>query len=88
MRSILLIKKFLGLVEMTFGLVYASLSLASHKNNFLCTLQSAHNENRQRAEIPSVHKAGLIRYMRVCDLGHKIKVMCPLSRVILQKRLL
>ena len=28
MKSILLIKKFLGLVEMTFGLVYASLSLA------------------------------------------------------------
>ena len=26
-KSILLIKKFLGLVEMTFGLVYASLSL-------------------------------------------------------------
>ena len=27
MKSILLIKKFLGLVEVTFGLVYASLSL-------------------------------------------------------------
>ena len=29
---------FLGLAEMTFGLVYASFSLSSFKNDFLCTL--------------------------------------------------
>ena len=39
MKSILLIKKVLGLVEMTSGLVNASYSLqASCKNDFLCTL--------------------------------------------------
>ena len=40
MKSILLVKKLLGLVEMTSGLVNASCSLpwASCKNDFLCTL--------------------------------------------------
>ena len=40
-KSILFIKKFSGLVEMTFGLVYASFDqlarMASCKNDFLCT---------------------------------------------------
>ena len=41
MKSILLVKKFLGLVEMTSGLVNASFSLPEWqalKNDFLCTL--------------------------------------------------
>ena len=41
MKSILLIKMHLGLVEITFVLVYASLSLpeCKLKNDFLCTLE-------------------------------------------------
>ena len=42
MKSILLVKKRLGLVEMAFGLVYASFSLPEWqavKNDFLCTLE-------------------------------------------------
>ena len=41
MKSILLVNKSLGLVEITFGLVNASFSLPewqSCKNDFLCTL--------------------------------------------------
>ena len=41
MKSILLIKIFWGVVEMTFGLVNASFNfprMASFKNDFLCTL--------------------------------------------------
>ena len=47
MKSILLVKKRLGLVEMTSGLVNASFSLpetASCKNDFLCTLGLLLNE--------------------------------------------
>ena len=41
MKSILLIKMHLGLIEITFVLVYASLSLpeCKLKNDFLCTLE-------------------------------------------------
>ena len=42
MKSILLVKKLSGLIEMTSGLVNASFSLpwmVSCKNNFLCTLK-------------------------------------------------
>ena len=45
MKSILLNKTFLGQVEMTFGLIYASLSLAEYqavKNDFLYTLIGHH----------------------------------------------
>ena len=48
MKSILLVKKFLGLVEMTSGLVNASFSLPEWqavklKNDFLCTLGEANS---------------------------------------------
>ena len=49
MKSILLVKKRLGLVEMTSGLVNASFSLpetASCKNDFLCTVGLLLNEKK------------------------------------------
>ena len=53
MKAIQLIKKFLGLVEMTFGLVYASLSLPEWqavKITFFapCNWQKMKIENVQR----------------------------------------
>ena len=47
-KSILLVKKFLGLVEMTSGLVNASFSLPEwhcFKNDFLCTLVHLSDRN-------------------------------------------
>ena len=75
MKAIQPIKKFLGLVEMTFGLVYASLSLPEWQAVKITFFAPCNWHKMKIENVPSVHKAGLIRYMRVCDLGHKIKVM-------------
>ena len=46
MKSILLVKKFLGLVEMTSALCQLQLArMASCKNDFLCTLRLSVSDN-------------------------------------------